>query len=158
METNHYPKHNNGFNEEEWMKILFLLADTEQWVKQLWGNILQVVPTSKPSKLLKRHYYLSPSALAHILERHYYKIPRHPCTGKFTIPVAEMLHCIQQARSITPQPVPGHQCRQRIWEAPFPIGFTRTGTPTSTLTIVTDEGDCIITAFPGLLEQPATLS
>ncbi|XVJ67584.1 MAG: hypothetical protein HEQ40_15940 [Lacibacter sp.] len=158
MESNHNIKPVNGFNEEEWMKILFLLADTEQWVKQLWGNILHAVPAPKAAKLLRRHYYLSPSAMAHILERHYYKIPRHPGTGKFTIPITEILQCIQLARQIIPQPVPGHHCQQRIWEAPFTVGINRLGTPTSILTVVTDDGDLIITAFPGRLEQTAILS
>ncbi|MET0392734.1 MAG: hypothetical protein ABW019_06315 [Chitinophagaceae bacterium] len=141
-----------GFCEEEWMRLLFLLSDTEQWVDELSRRLFHQLPLTDRKRLFRRAYYLTPSALAHILERHYYRIPRHPHAGKFTIPVAAILHHLRQAGDIAPEPVPGSLHYKRVWEAEAAVGFDKDGRPTAIITVLTDAGGRIVTAFPGLLE------
>ena len=75
------------FNESAWIKLVFLLADTQAWLDELSSGALQQPPLENKHKLHRKTYHLGIAAMAHILEWHYYKIPRHPGTGKFHIPV-----------------------------------------------------------------------
>ena len=51
-----------AFNEPEWIKLIFLLADTRQWLNQLyqdaWGNI----PVEKKEKLHRKTWHLTVTA------------------------------------------------------------------------------------------------
>ena len=141
-----------AFCEEEWMRLLFLLSDTATWLDELNRRLFHQVPVTDKKPLFRRGYYLTAPALAHILERHYYKIPRHPHTGKFTIPVTGILHQLRLAGDMAPEPVPGSLHHQRVWNAGSPVGFDKEGRPTTLITVLTDAGGRIVTAFPGLPE------
>ncbi|MFC0774282.1 hypothetical protein [Terrimonas alba] len=159
MDTNlNYTKHQLHFNEAEWLKLIFLMADTQVWVDDMVKEILRQLPLPDKKKLLRKNYYLCITSLAHILERHYYKIPRYPHTGKFHIPVAEILHHIREAHSLPVTPVNGSSNFQRVIRTEQPIGFDKNGQPASLITILTDAGGKIITAFPGTItNEPASL-
>lgn len=86
--------------------------------------------------------------LAHILQRHYYKINRYPHAGKFNIPVTDILNYIRQAHDILPVPIDGNNW-QRILTTTAPIGHDKHGNETNIITILTDAGGKIVTAFPG---------
>lgn len=139
------------FNEPQFLKLIFSLADTQQWLDGIIKETLSQLPEIKSRKLMQQDYYLSITALAHILERHYYKIPRHPAAGKFHMEIVEILHCIREAKSIPPIPVAGCNNRQRIIHTAQPVGFDQNGQSTSTVTIITNQAGNIITAFPGTL-------
>jgi hypothetical protein len=141
----------NGFNEAEWLKMLFVISDTEQWLDDLSYRLFRCLPVPDKKKLFRRTYYLTAGALAHIIERHYYKIPRHPGAGKFTIPLADILHHLRGGSSLPVEPVSGSLHSKRVVEAPDTIGIDKDGLPTCLITILTDAGGQIITAFPGSL-------
>ena len=63
------------FNEPGWIKLIFLLADTQQWLNQLYQDAFETIPVEKKEKLFRKTYCLRVTALAHIIKRHYYKIP-----------------------------------------------------------------------------------
>jgi hypothetical protein len=137
------------FNEAEWLKILFLLSDTDVWLHGMEKRLLYTVPFKGKSKLLKTDFYITASSLAHILERHYYKIARHPEASKFTVSVAEILELIRQAKVCPVIPIPGRNRFYRIMDAEKVIGIDTNGSNTATLAVVTDAGGHIITAYPG---------
>lgn len=139
-----------NFDEAGWLRLLFLLNDTQTWLDDMSKEAFQQLPVGEKKKFLRKHYYLSVPALAHILERHYYKIGRYPHAGKFTIPVADILHYIRDACSLPVSPVPGSLNFQRVLDAGKNIGYDKNGQPVQVITILTDGGGKIITAFPGL--------
>ena len=141
----------SSFREEEWLRLLFLLSDTEQWLQDLHKALFSCLPVADKRKFLRKTYYLAPSALAHILERHYHRIPRHPGAGKFTIPVVEILHWLREGSQQPATLVPGCSNYKRIVEAPATIGYDQQGQPTCLVTILTDAGGRILTAFPGMM-------
>ncbi len=130
--------------------ILGLLADTQSWLDDMAKECFMQLPVADKKKFLRKTYYLTTSALAHILERHYYKINRYPHAGKFTIPVVDILHYIREAFSLPVSPVPGCLNFQRIAHTDQSVGFDKNGQSTGNITILTDGGGKIITAFPGL--------
>jgi hypothetical protein len=137
------------FDEEEWLRLLFLLNDTQCWLNELVKNAVFQVPIEGRRKLFRKTYYLTVTSLAHIMERHYYKVMRHPNTGKFTIPVPLLLSYIRDAASEPTSPVPGSLNFQRVIEASQTIGFDREQKPTKVITVLTEIGGRVITAFPG---------
>ncbi|HLP36125.1 hypothetical protein [Lacibacter sp.] len=138
----------NYLNEHEFIKLLFLLSDTQQWLTQMSHDLLAQLPNS--SRLKQKTYYLSITAFAHIIERHYYRIERHPGTGKFCIPIHDILQHIKEAKDEAPQPVHGTLNLARTKNTGTIIGHERTGTPTTHITVITCPAGNIITAFPGL--------
>jgi len=134
------------FTESEWLKLLFLLADTQSWIDDMNKDLFRQLPICK-KKFISKEYYLSALALAHILERHYYKINRYPNAGKFHIPIIEILHHIREAHTIPPTPKENNF--QRIIQTQQPIGFDKNGVSTNIINIITDAGGKIITVFPG---------
>lgn len=151
IQSAYQPGGNTSFREEEWLRLLFLLSDTEQWLQELHKGLFAGLPVVDKGKFLRKTYYLTVAALAHILERHYYKIPRHPGAGKFTIPVPDILHYIREGSVQPATPMPGCTNRKRVVETPAPIGFDRQGQPTCQITILTNAGGRIVTAFPGVM-------
>ena len=141
------------FNEPEFLKLLFLLSDTQTWLDDMCKEAFGRIPVPDKKKFLRKTYYLTVPALAHILERHYYKISRYPHAGKFHIPVTEILHHIREAHSLPAFAIPGCQNFLRILHTEQPIGFDKNGQPTSTLTVLSDASGKIITAFPGTCTQ-----
>jgi hypothetical protein len=139
------------FNEAQWLKLLFLLADTQEWINELCKEALLQLPVADKKKCFRKTYYLTAPALAHILERHYYKINRHPQTGKFNIPVTEIVQLIRDAADLPVSPVPGNLNFQRILQTATSIGYDKDGKPATIITILTDAGGKIITVFPGLV-------
>lgn len=137
------------FNEQDWLKLVFLLNDTQNWIDEMCRNSLYQLPVNEKRKFRRKSYYLTIPALAHILEKHYHKIARYPQAAKFTIPVVEILSYIRDAYSVPTEPVPGCANLQRIVDAGRHIGYDRNGLSVSVLTIITDPGGKIVTAFPG---------
>jgi hypothetical protein len=138
------------FHEESWIKLIFLLSDTQDWLNELANGALMQVPMKNRKRLLRKTYYISVSALAHILLRHYFKIPRHPETSKFTIPVPEILSYLRDLSTEPGVPVAGSLNFQRTVDVHRTIGFDKDQLPTSHITVLTDSGGRIITAFPGI--------
>lgn len=139
------------FNEPQFLRLIFTLADTEQWVRGLVNATLSQVPRLGKKKLQKNNYYMSASSLAHILERHYHKLGRHPHTGKFCIPVIEILWHIRQAEDCKTEINIGKPGTYRQHNCQSNIGYDQDGNNTSMLTVICDSHGTIITAFPGLL-------
>lgn len=138
-----------NFNEPEWLRLLFLLSDTQTWLDDMARKAFSQVPVTDKRKFLRKTYYLSLPVLAHILERHYFRINRYPNAGKFTIPVAEILHYIREAFAAPASPLPGCLNFQRVLDTGKNIGFDKSGLPVQVITILTDAAGKIITAFPG---------
>lgn len=149
---------NPAFNEPEWIKLIFLLADTQHWVDELSSRAFDELPLENKKKLFRKTYHLSIHAMAHIIERHYYKIARHPGTGKFNIPLSSVLHYIREAGSIPPAAVAGSLNLQRVLTTTEPVGFNKQGETTYCITVITNPGGEIVTAFPGLLSTALTMS
>lgn len=142
---------NIHFNETQWLQALFLLADTQNWLQQLQEGLVWQLPVKHRKKLLRKGSYLSSKALAHILERHYYKVPRHPLTGKFTIPIPQIVACIRDACQQPPEHVPCSPHLQRVLDTGTPLGHDPSGNTVTTITVITSTGGEIITAFPGVI-------
>src|SRR5260221_1269915 len=137
------------FNEPEWLKLVFLLADTQTWLDDMAKECFRRIPLPGKKKFIRKTYYLTASAMAHILERHYYKFNRYPQAGKFHIPVVEILHYIREAYCLPVTLLPGCLNFQRTVHIEHPIGFDKNGQPANTITIITDASGKIITVFPG---------
>jgi hypothetical protein len=60
----------------------------------------------------------------------------------------DILSYIRDAHDITPVTINGNY-KQRVVEAPEPVGHDKYGRQTNVITILTDAGGRIITAFPG---------
>lgn len=146
------PAIHTPFNEDQWLRLPFLLSDTQRWVEELGGQLFARLPLADKRKLFRKTYYLSATACAHIMERHYYKLIRHPGAGKFTIPVAEILHWLREGGSLPAVPLSGSLNYIRVVETPEPVGTDINGLPTRQITILTDSGGNIVTAFPGRQE------
>ncbi len=141
------------FNEEQWLKTLLLIRDTQDWLDEIKKGMLCQLPLANKKKLLRRKFYLSATALAHILERHYYKIQRHPNTSKFIIPVVDIIACIRDAFQQAPVIIGGSLYVQRTINVQRMIGFDLSGQTTSVITVVSGTDGRIVTAFPGLLNN-----
>jgi hypothetical protein len=142
-----------NFKEAEWLKMLFLISDTQAWLDELQREIVYSVPGDNKKKLFQKTYKISAMTLAHILERHYFKIPRHPLTSKFTIPVAEILHYLREAADLPSDPIPGNLNYYRTVTVKETVGFDRSGESTSIITVIIDGAGRIKTAFPGMLYE-----
>ncbi|NCU03520.1 MAG: hypothetical protein GXC73_05985 [Chitinophagaceae bacterium] len=140
------------YSEPELIRLLYTLADIQQWISDLTSAALTHVPHMGKKKLQKLDYYLSVAALVHILERHYPKIPRHPGAGKFCIPISSILDYIRQAKDCTQQKAYNHSGTYRILECDSIIGYDQHGNNTNCLTVFTDAKGNILTAFPGKYE------
>ena len=141
--------HQQGFDEAEWLKMLFLISDTQQWLDEMEKKIFYQLPLREKRKLFRPDYFLDATTLTHILERHYYKLGRHPGTSKFTIAVADIVHWIKEAYNQVTSPSPGTLSHQRCIDTGQMIGHDRYGQPTTLLTVITDDTGAIKTAFPG---------
>jgi hypothetical protein len=146
IETSNQPP----FNEEAWLKLIFLLSDTQNWLNEIVSEAFMQLPMNNKKRLFRKTYYITISSLAHILERHYYKIPRHPDSGKFTIPISEILSHLRDISSEPGTPIPGSLDLQRMVNVHNVIGFDRNQLPTTYITVLTDSGGRIMTAFPGI--------
>ena len=140
------------YSEPELIRLLYTLADIQQWISDLSSAALSHVPHMGKKRLQKLDYYLSVAALVHILERHYYKIQRHPGAGKFCIPLSNILDYIRQAKDCTQQKATNHSGSYRILECDTIIGYDQLGHNTNSLTVFTDVKGNILTAFPGKFE------
>jgi hypothetical protein len=109
------------------------------------------LPVADKKKCFRKNYYLTAEAMAHIMERHYYKINRHPQTGKFHIPVTEIVQLIRDAAELPATPVSCNLNFQRTLQTEGIIGYDKDGNATDSITVITDAGGKIITAFPGSL-------
>jgi hypothetical protein len=137
------------FNETEWLRLLFLLNDTHVWLQDMERSLLYQLPIDDKSRLLRKTYYLSVTSLAHLLEKHYYKISRHPGCSKFTIAVPDIVHWIREAFHTEPIPVAGSLNYRRCFDTGTETGFTKEGASTTFITVITEPGGAVVTAFPG---------
>lgn len=144
---------NHRITDEQWARMLLLLADTQQWINDIcMQTISSIHPPAK--KILKgKQYRLSVTGLAHIIERHWYKVLRHPGTGKFQLDIPGMLDLLRQAAAAPEQAMPGCLNQVRVLEHTEPVGIDRNGQPCRCITVITDQYGVIITAFPGLLQD-----
>ena len=140
---------NKDFNEEQWLKLLFLLADTQTWLDDMAKEFFCHLPLQDKKRFFRKSYYLTVLSLAHIIERHYYKINRYPHAGKFHIPVMDLLNYIREAGALPTTSVPWCMNFQRTIRAEQNIGFDKNGAATDIITVLTDGGGKIITAYPG---------
>ena len=136
-------------NEAECVRYILLLADMEQWLRLLQKNfLLSVSPTC--GKLLRgADFRITLSGLAHILERHFHSTLRHPATGKFLIPLPELIDLLKEAGSKDAQPMPGSQHLKRELECEGPIGINRLGESSWLLVVIADARGELVTAYPG---------
>ena len=137
------------FNESEWLRLLFMLSDMQEWISRMEKDLLMKVPGNEKKKLFRSTYYITAPSFAHIIERHYHKIARHMETGKFIIPVSVILYWLRLAAQQASLPVPGSLNFYRELDTQTQIGFDKNGNDTSVITVITDPGGCIKTAFPG---------
>jgi hypothetical protein len=112
-------------------------------------DVLYQLPLPDKCKLFRKTYYLSASALAHILERHYFKISRHPACGKFTIDIPAIVHWIKETFFSEPLPIQGSLNFRRSIDTNTLIGFDKEGQQTTFITVITEPGGAVKTAFPG---------
>lgn len=141
------------YNEAEWIRLLFLLSDIQQWLTDMQKELFMQEQTVNKKNLFRKSYHLTATAFAHIIERHYYKIPRHPQSSKFKISIADILHWIKEGFNYPSRPLPNSALNIRQFNTGVMIGNDRSGHPTSTLTILTESCGLIKTAFPGLCYQ-----
>lgn len=142
------------FNEQHFVNELFAIHEKQLHLNQQAKNLFDQLPVNKKAFMQKK-YYLSASALAHIVRRHWYKVKDHPEAGKFTIPLAEIINYLREAFYTEATPVQSYQNFQRHVDIGKPIGYDRHGKYVKTLTVLTDGGGNIITAFPGPLYAEA---
>jgi hypothetical protein len=136
------------FNENELLRLLLLLADTQVWLDDLGKQCLDYLHPPAKKLLTSKTYRLGIPAFAHIIERHYYKTMRHPGTGKFTIPLAELLDHLKQAALLDPVPMKSNTNSKRILKLDTVIGVNKNGDNSSRMTVITDAMGNIITAYP----------
>ena len=136
------------FNESEWLKLLYLLSDTETWLDEMEKRLFSQLPAPDKKKLFCKAYHLSASALVHILERHYYKIPRYPALSKFTIPIVEILYHLRQGTELTTSKCRCSENFKRMLQTDVEVGHDKSGLPTNIITVITSPGGKIITAYP----------
>lgn len=139
------------FDEAQWMRILFLISDTDKWLRQTEANHFYQLPLKHHKKLLRKSWYLSAAALAHIIERHYYKIARHPSTGKFTIDISSIAAYVRDAFHQEAFAVPQSCNVQRVLDTESVIGYDGSGNSVTVITVISDNSGNIITAFPGTI-------
>jgi hypothetical protein len=139
-------KNNAMFNETEWIKLVMLLGDTQAWLESLCTDTIRQYPVGQSRKFLKRNYYLGIKALAHIIERHCTP-HRWPHAGKFSISLTELLYLMRNAGELEPGLQNDAWVRQV--ETGREIGHDKWGQPATCLTIITDAGGKIVTAYPG---------
>jgi len=141
------------FNESSYIRLLFLLSDTHEWLESMEYGLLEQLPMQGSKKnLFRKTYFLTVPAMAHIVERHYHKVQRHPETGKFTIGLQDILHWIREAKTAEPQLIPSTQNFFRWLDTHEMIGFDNDGISTSIITVITTPGGRIQTAFPGKMK------
>lgn len=137
------------FNEQQWLKLLFLLADTQSWLDEMTRDCFSHLPMDGKKKFLRKTYTLTAQTLAHIIERHYFKINRYPHTGKFHIPIVEILHYIREGASSIPIKLNGNGNFSRTIKTTGYIGYDINGNASRVIVIITDASGKIITAYPG---------
>ena len=141
------------YNEHGFIKLIFLLADTQEWLNALTKDAFMQLPVKDKSKLARKTFHLSVKATAHILEKHYYKINRYPQSGKFTIPLTGIIEKVKEAGEQIAEPISGSLNFKRVVTATEVIGFSRNGQSVKEYTVITDAAGNVITAFPGLLRN-----
>jgi hypothetical protein len=141
-----------AFHEAEWLRLLLLISDTCSWVEELERKVMNQLPVANKEKLFRKTFYLSATALAHILGKHYYKMSRHPGCSKFTIDVPCIVQYIRDTSQTEPLPIAGSLNFKRCLDTHNVIGYTRNGEPATFITVITDGAGDICTAFPGLYE------
>jgi hypothetical protein len=67
-----------------------------------------------------------------------------------TIDIANIVYWIKEAFHTEPQSISGSLNFKRCMDAGTVIGYNREGEPTTFITVITDAGGTIKTAFPGL--------
>jgi len=144
---------NKEFNEDGWLRILFLINDTQIWVNEMAKSVIFLLPIEDRKKLFRKTFYITVSSLAHILERHYYKIQRFPNAGKFTINIPEILSYLRDCFHHPCIPIPGTLNTHRVIDTGRVIGIDQNGNNTTLITIVSDGGGKIVTAFPGVIAK-----
>jgi hypothetical protein len=150
MIANYIPHNTDNFNEDQWLNTLFLI---QTWLDEIHAKLMYQLPVKNKKKLLRKAHFLTAPALAHILERHYHKIHRYPQAGKFTIPIADILSLMRDTVNQPAVPASGTHNLLRTTDTGRHIGFDHHGKPTAIISVLSDAGGKIITAFPGVLSE-----
>lgn len=137
-------------NENEWIRIILLLADTQQWLNEICVQTMSSLHPPAKKLLAAKTYRLSIGGLAHILERHYHKTLRHPGTGKFTVSLPQVLDLLKRAGAEPAVPMTGTLNSVRVLQCEDIIGIDRDGDPCRVMTVITAADGSVVTAFPGL--------
>jgi hypothetical protein len=134
--------------ENELIRLLLLLADTQHWLDELSRQTVLQLQTPASKNWFAKKTRLPVTVLAHIVERHYYKTLRHPGTGKFTISLPAILDLMKEAAAQDAMPMPGsvNYCRSLV--LPYQIGINKIGEPAYTIVLISDGQGNIVTAFP----------
>lgn len=134
--------------EEDLTRMILLVADIQNWLQDISTEIVNQLHPPAKRLLHTKQYRISISSLAHILERHYHKSLRHPDTGKFLIPVWEILDRLKEAAAVEPEPMPGSINFKRALECDSPIGIDRHGHTSWTIQVITDHSGLVLSAYP----------
>ncbi|TXJ27623.1 MAG: hypothetical protein E6Q24_07245 [Chitinophagaceae bacterium] len=51
------------FDEEQWLKLIFLLGDTSKWIDEQERLLLQLAPVDSSKKLHRKHFTSLPQHL-----------------------------------------------------------------------------------------------
>src|SRR5215831_14574023 len=135
-----------SFDENEWLRMLFMLSDMHNWLSEMEQELFMKQPSGKKKKLFRKSYYLTATSFAHIIERHYYKVPRHIGAAKFTISVPDILDCLRNAFSHPTTRLPNSFNFIREFNTGKVIGFDKAGNSTSIITVISNVGGKILTA------------
>ncbi len=141
------------YNEPEFIKLIFLLADIKQWVTTIEKDITMQLPMQGKKTIFKNKNGITVEALAHILERHYSKILRHPEKGKFTIDIPAICSHIKTAFLQQPEAVPATGGLSYQYDTGETIGYDRNNNPSSIITVITNQHGELKTAFPGKINN-----
>ena len=74
----------------------------------------------------------------------------YPHAGKFHIPVIDILQMIRQGFIVQPVQIPGKLSLLRVMSADKVIGFDRSSNATIHISVISDAGVKIVTAFTGV--------
>jgi len=138
-----------AFDESEWLRLLFMLSDTQTWLNEMEKDLFMKLPLGEKKKLFRKTYYINAQSFAHIIERHYHKIARHIGAGKFIVSVPDILYWLRTAADQPATPLIGTVNFIRELNTGTEIGFDKSGNMTTIITVITDAAGSIKTAFHG---------
>ncbi len=136
------------FKEPYWLQLLFILSHGHRWQSEAEMQLLLLLPIRGIHRLMEKGYRLRITALEHIVKRHYNGVSTDNDTGKFDIPLLQLLRIIKNAANLPCSPVKSTGNLQRLVICTTKIGVDKSGNPTRRMVIITSPDGDILTAFP----------